>query len=290
MPLSDLKMTRRQSAFSAGKGSESPVEDPETMRRKSPEPEFFASLSPISPFSSSKSSSRKRNFSSPSNPECSSILNFLNENDSESTFQDEDATNQPAVETNDTTDSPPALTQAGEWSGEANTPSPGTKRGRDSVARFKVSARRSAFFAEFNHSCQKTSQHVSDKDEPNEYEALRLGNIAKNNAILASLGIASAACAMQVSPESESRKTPKRRHPTAKNGSKKRNLERQQEDCDWFDNIANDVINLLQKHENEGRGPYEQAGIIDDYLKKVDPSTWTLIPASSHNRLCFTLS
>ena len=60
--------------------------------------------------------------------------------------------------------------------------------------------------------CQKTSQHVSDKDEPNEYEALRLGNIEKNKAILATLGIASAACARQISPEGESSKNPKRRH------------------------------------------------------------------------------
>jgi hypothetical protein len=60
--------------------------------------------------------------------------------------------------------------------------------------------------------CQQASQHESDKDEPNEYEALHLGTIAKNKAILATLGIASTDCAMQVSPESESRKTPKRRH------------------------------------------------------------------------------
>ena len=60
--------------------------------------------------------------------------------------------------------------------------------------------------------CPHVSQHEPDKDEPHEYEALRLGNISKYSSILATLGIASAASKMRVPPESKPRYTPKRRH------------------------------------------------------------------------------
>ena len=60
--------------------------------------------------------------------------------------------------------------------------------------------------------CQQASQHEPDKDEPNEYEALCLGNITNNEALLATLGIASTASAMRESPESKPRQTPNRWH------------------------------------------------------------------------------